>query len=162
LRLATTTACVLAAAVLLAACGSSNKSSSTSGAAPATSTSTTSSSSAPAKTQELELYDYRFDPKTIKGKPGQKVTLELKNEGSVEHNFSVASQHVDQDLEKGKKGKVTVTLPKSGTLQFFCSYHKVSHNMVGSLNVGGASSSSSAAPPSTNTSTSSGNSSGGY
>ena len=32
--------------------------------------------------------DFYFDPTILKGKPGQKVTLEIKNEGSVKHNFT--------------------------------------------------------------------------
>jgi plastocyanin len=153
-RLATIVAAVAAGALLLSACGSSKKSSSTSSAAPAS----TTPSTAPAKTQELELYDYRFDPKTIKAKPGQKITLELKNEGKQEHNFSVSSLHIDKDVEAGEKGKVTLTVPKSGSVQFFCSYHKASHNMVGSFAVAGASSSSGSG----STDTSGGSSGGGY
>jgi plastocyanin len=161
LRLATIGAVLVAAALLLAACGSSKKSSSTS-AAPASTTSTsTTPATTPAKTQELETYDFRFDPKTVKAKPGQKVTLELKNEGKVEHNFSVSSLHIDKDLEAGKKAKVTLTVPKSGNLQFFCRYHKVSHNMVGSFAVAGASSGSGSTGTSTGTSTG-GSSGGGY
>jgi plastocyanin len=157
LRLAIIGACVMAA-FAIGACGSSSKSS-TSSSAPAASSSTTAAAPTAAKSQELELYNYRFDPKTIKGKPGQKVTLELKNEGSVEHNFSVASLHIDKDLEAGKKSTVSLTLPKSGTLQFYCSYHKASHNMVGQFSLGGAS--ASATPPSTSTSTTSTSSGGG-
>ena len=104
------------------------------------------------------MYDYRFDPKTVKGKPGQKVTLELKNEGKTEHNFTVDSQHIDKDVEKGENAKVTVTLPKSGTLQFYCSYHKTK-GMTGALSAAGASASK---PAPSNTHTSTGSSSGGY
>jgi len=87
------------------------------------------------KEAELEMYDYRFDPKTIKGKPGQKVTLELKNEGKTEHNLTIDSQHIDKDVEKGEDAKVAVTLPKSGAIHFYCSYHKTK-GMAGSLSVG--------------------------
>jgi plastocyanin len=161
LRLATIVVAVVTGALLLTACGSSKKSSSTSSAAPASTTPTsTAPATAPAKTQELELYDYRFDPKTVKAKPGQKITLELKNEGKTEHNFSVSSLHVDKDLEAGKKAKVTLTVPKSGSLQFFCSYHKASHNMFGSFAVAGASSGSGSTGTSTNSN--SGSSGGGY
>lgn len=72
----------------------------------------------------VELYDNYFEPTVIEGKPGQKVTLELKNEGKAEHNLTVATQHVDQDVEAGEKAKVTLVLPKSGELSFYCKYHK--------------------------------------
>ena len=158
MRLAIIAGCCVAAALTIMACGKSSKSS-TSSSAPAGSSSTTTSAPTAAKSQELELYDFRFDPKRIKGEPGQKVTLELKNEGKTEHNFSVDSLHIDKDLEAGKKETVSLTLPKSGTLQFYCQYHKASHGMVGQLSTGGAS--ASAMPPSTSTSTTSTSSGGG-
>jgi uncharacterized membrane protein len=43
------------------------------------------------------------------------VTLELKNEGKVEHNFSIASQHIDKDIEAGESDTVKVKMPSSGT-----------------------------------------------
>jgi plastocyanin len=89
---------------------------------------------------KVELDDYYFEPTVLKGKPGQKVTLELENEGKVEHNFSIASQGVDQDVEAGEDAKVTVTIPKSGALSFFCKYHK-SMGMAGALTSGGTGSS---------------------
>jgi len=83
-------------------------------------------------TTEVELDDYYFEPTVLKGKPGTKVTLELKNEGSVEHNFSLAAQGIDKDLEAGETAKVAVTIPKSGEISFYCKYHK-SMGMAGAL-----------------------------
>jgi uncharacterized cupredoxin-like copper-binding protein len=157
LRLALIAGC-LAAAFAVAACGSSNKSSTNSST---TSTGAAASSSAPVAPKgglPLVLTDFRFQPNAIAGQGGHTVTLQLKNNGTVEHNFSIASQHIDKDLEPGKTATVKVTLPKSGSVQFFCSYHKTSHHMIGSFKLGGA---SATAPPSMNTtSTSSGGGSG--
>jgi plastocyanin len=86
---------------------------------------------------EVELDDYYFEPTVLKGKPGSSVTLELKNEGSVEHNFTIDSQGIDKDLEPGKSAKVSVTIPKSGALSFYCKYHK-SMGMAGALTGGGS------------------------
>jgi len=83
-------------------------------------------------TTEIELDDYYFDPTVLEGKPGQKVTFELKNEGSTEHNFTLAAQHVDQDVDQGETKTVTVTIPQSGELSFFCKYHR-SRGMAGAL-----------------------------
>ena len=85
---------------------------------------------------EVELDDYYFEPTVLKGKPGSSVTLELKNEGSVEHNFTIGSQGIDKDLEAGEDAKVSVTIPKSGVVLFYCKYHK-SMGMAGAL-TGGA------------------------
>lgn len=85
---------------------------------------------------EVELDNYYFEPTVLKGQPGSKVTLELKNEGTVEHNFSVDAQMIDQDVEAGKSATVTVTFPKSGEVSFYCKYHK-NRGMAGALQVGG-------------------------
>jgi len=86
---------------------------------------------------EVELDDYYFKPTVIQGKAGSTVTLELKNEGSVEHNFSIDGQTIDKDLEPGGSAKVTVTIPKSGAISFYCKYHK-SMGMAGALEVSGS------------------------
>jgi plastocyanin len=87
---------------------------------------------------EVELDDFYFEPTVLTGKAGQKVELELKNEGNVEHSFTLASQGIDKDLEPGDEGEVTVTIPKSGAISFFCKYHK-NEGMAGALAVTGQS-----------------------
>ena len=86
---------------------------------------------------EVELDNYYFKPTVLKGKPGSELTLELKNEGSVEHNFTIDSQGIDKDLEAGKDAKVSVTIPKSGVVSFYCKYHK-SMGMAGALEASGS------------------------
>jgi plastocyanin len=88
------------------------------------------------KETELELDDYYFKPTVIQGKAGQKVTLELKNEGKVEHSFTIDSQGVDKTLSPGAETKVTVTIPASGSVSFYCKFHK-SSGMAGALAVEG-------------------------
>jgi plastocyanin len=90
---------------------------------------------------KVEIDDYYFEPTVLKGTPGQKVTLELDNEGSVEHTFTVDSQGVDKDLQPGDEAKVTVTIPKSGAISFYCKFHK-SQGMAGALVANGSSPSS--------------------
>jgi plastocyanin len=85
---------------------------------------------------EVELDDFYFSPTVLQGKPGEKVTLELKNEGQVEHTFTIDSQGVDKDLQPGDEGEVTVTIPKSGAISFYCKFHKGS-GMAGALAVTG-------------------------
>jgi len=103
---------------------------------------------------KVEIDDYYFSPTLLKGKPGQKVTLELENEGSVEHSFTIDSQSIDKVIAPGKDVKVTVTMPKSGSVSFYCKFHK-SSGMAGALVTSG----SGAAPPTT---TSGGGGYGGY
>jgi plastocyanin len=86
---------------------------------------------------EVEMDDYYFEPTVIEGKPGASVTLELKNEGSIEHNFSIDAQNVDMNVQPNSSAKVTVTIPKSGAVSFYCKFHK-SMGMAGALEVSGS------------------------
>jgi plastocyanin len=81
---------------------------------------------------EIEMYDNYFEPTVLKGKPGQKVTLELKNEGEAAHTLTVSEQSVDQEVQPGDEAEVDVTFPESGELTFVCKFHK-SRGMVGAL-----------------------------
>jgi plastocyanin len=123
LRLAIAAGCVTAA-LALAACGGDDDSGDS--ATPATT----------AKEVELRLLDFRFEPKTITGEAGQRLRIELRNEGKVEHNLSVDSQNVDQDVEPGEDARATVAIPESGKLAFYCSYHR--EQMKGTFAVGEA------------------------
>jgi plastocyanin len=82
-------------------------------------------SSAGASTKlEVELDDFYFEPTFIKVAPDQKVTIELKNEGSVAHTFTLTALDIDQEVQPGQKAEVTVTAPASGNAAFFCRFHK--------------------------------------
>ena len=87
---------------------------------------------------EVELDDFYFKPTVLEGKAGEKVTLELKNEGNTEHSFTIDSQNVDQELGPGEEAEVEVTIPKSGVVSFYCKFHK-SSGMAGALAVTGQS-----------------------
>ena len=110
----------LASVIGLQACGSDSKS----GGDKATA----------ANGATLEAYDFRFEPTALTAKAGEKVTLKFKNAGKVEHNFSVSSPNVNQDVEDGKTVSVSFTPDQAGKIQFFCKYHR-GRGMVGSLNV---------------------------
>lgn len=110
---------------------------------------------------EVELDDFYFEPTVLQGKAGEKVELELKNEGTVEHSFTVESQGIDKDLEPGDEGEVTVTIPKSGAISFFCKYHK-SEGMAGALAVTGQSGGTGGMTGTGTTEDNSGKGSGGY
>jgi plastocyanin len=73
---------------------------------------------------ELELDNFYFQPTFIKVAPGQKLTLEIKNEGSVPHTFTAPSLNIDKELQPDTKMDVTVTMPMSGNVPFYCRFHK--------------------------------------
>jgi plastocyanin len=81
---------------------------------------------------EIEMYDNFFEPTILEGKPGQKVTIELKNEGKAAHTFTVSEQSIDQEVEPADEAEVDITFPESGELTFVCRFHQ-SSGMVGAL-----------------------------
>jgi plastocyanin len=81
---------------------------------------------------EVELDDYYFKPTFIKGQPGEKVTVDLKNEGNTDHTFTSDTLGVDEELQAGKTSTVTVTLPQQGAVEFVCRFHK-SRGMKGAF-----------------------------
>ena len=70
------------------------------------------------------MYDDYFKPKAITGAPGSTVKVELKNEGKNQHNFKIDGQKANADVAPGKTATVSVMIPKSGSVQFYCEYHK--------------------------------------
>jgi plastocyanin len=133
------TAIVVGGLVALGACGGSDSKSGSDGG---TSSSGAKTSTAPVKLAgkvndkgtkdvsgdgmapklEIEADDFYFSPTFVKVAPGATVTVELKNEGKAQHTFTVDGG-VDQQLAPGAKATVTVTAPKSGSLQFHCDFH---------------------------------------
>ena len=90
---------------------------------------------------EIELYDNYFEPTVLKGTPGQKVTLELKNKGKAAHTFTISKQTVDKEVQPGDETETEVTFPQSGQLEFVCKFHQ-SSGMVGVLETSGTGASS--------------------
>jgi len=82
-------------------------------------------SSKSAATIDMEADDYYFEPTFVKVKPGEKVTIELENEGNASHTFTSDSLNIDQQVAPGKKAKFTLTVPSDGTaFEFHCSFHQ--------------------------------------
>jgi len=82
-------------------------------------------SSKSAATIDMEADDYYFGPTFVKVKPGEKVTIELENEGNASHTFTSDSLNIDQQVAPGKTKKFTLTVPSDGTaFEFHCSFHE--------------------------------------
>jgi len=73
---------------------------------------------------DVELDDLYFAPTFIKAKPGSEVEISLKNEGEVQHTFTIDETKTNVELEAGKTSSVKVTLPATGALAFYCSFHR--------------------------------------
>ncbi len=77
---------------------------------------------------------YYFNPTILQGSAGQSITLNIKNDGSVPHNFSITSMNVNVTLQPGASQEVKVTFPQTGTVEYFCSFHHAL-GMAGELSV---------------------------
>jgi plastocyanin len=73
---------------------------------------------------ELEADDFYFNPTFVKAATGQKVTVEVKNEGKAAHTFTVDQLGIDQQVDPGKTAKVEVQLPSSGAVAWYCRFHR--------------------------------------
>ena len=78
--------------------------------------------------------DSFFQPTCTTRVPSGAVTLTITNSGSVLHNVSISSQNIDTDIPAGKT--VTVHATVTGTVTYFCKYHRAS-GMQGALLTGG-------------------------
>jgi plastocyanin len=84
----------------------------------------------------VTLHENYFQPTRLTGTAGQSLLLRLANEGRDVHNLSLPEQGIDVDVAPGEVAEVSVVLPESGALRFFCTYH-LWHNMRGELAVSG-------------------------
>lgn len=88
-------------------------------------------------TLELEADDFYFGPTFLQGTPGQRLTLQIKNEGKAPHTFTIAEQQIDQTIQPGGSAELTVSMPASGALRFYCRFH-AAQGMNGELLAGDA------------------------
>ncbi len=80
----------------------------------------------------IEMDDFFFRPTVLHGTPGQRLTVTLSNQGNSLHDFRIAAQHIDANVEAGTPVTVTVTFPEKGAVTFECRYHLL-QNMRGEL-----------------------------
>ena len=88
---------------------------------------------------ELHLVadEYYFEPAFLRGTPGQKLKLEIENESSTLHSFTIPEQKLDMDIRAEGKVVVEVTFPPSGLVRIFCRFHSAL-GMEGELMTGNA------------------------
>ncbi|MEP6758928.1 MAG: cupredoxin domain-containing protein [Actinomycetota bacterium] len=132
----------LAASLFVAtACSSSSSSSSPAGGSTSTTSSSTSSGSPTDAVNvtgksafTITQNNFFFSPSTIDGSAGQKITFTVQNDGSSPHTFTIDNMNIDVTVQPGADTTVDVTFPTSGTVQFYCKFHK-NMGMVGTLEV---------------------------
>jgi plastocyanin len=72
----------------------------------------------------IRMYDRYYQPNVLTGPPGLRVTLMLRNEGTLLHNFTLPALQIAQDVPPTSIVAVMVTLPQEGEIVFFCRFHQ--------------------------------------
>lgn len=85
----------------------------------------------------IDMEDSYFSPTVLKGKPGQRLELTLRNRSKSPHQFTTADQQLIVEVQPGLTAEGRITLPSSGNLSFYCALH-ARHGMAGAFNVSGA------------------------
>jgi plastocyanin len=75
-------------------------------------------------TLEIEQDSFYFNPTFIKSTPGAKITVNLKNDSSAPHTFTIDALNIDTEVKAGSSDTVEVTLPDSGATLFYCRFHQ--------------------------------------
>ena len=134
-------AAVVVLGMFAAACGSGSSSSSAVAGSTSTSSSASDTGSSGASadvsgksTFAMDADNFFFSPAELDGTAGQTVELTVRNVGSSTHTFTIDSENVDVSLSPGQEQQVTVTFPKSGSVEFYCTFH-VGTGMKGTLTV---------------------------
>ena len=92
-------------------------------------------------TVTVEAADFAFRPETVRAAAGSTVTVRVRNTGEVPHSFTVEGTSVDEELDPGASATVSVELPDSGPVTYFCQFHRA--QMEGTFVTGGAATGSS-------------------
>ena len=111
----------------------------------------------------MELDDKYFAPTFIKAKAGEKITVEMQNEGNLPHTFTSDGLAVDQQVDPGTSAKLTFTVPSDGQVfQFHCTFHETAGMVGGVYTKAGASANAGATATSTPSATNSSSGAGSY
>ena len=74
-------------------------------------------------TLEVTAVDNSFDPSSLEAPAGSEVTVELTNDGSNPHTFTIDDPETDtSSVDGGSSGSATFTMPE-GSVTFYCAIH---------------------------------------
>jgi plastocyanin len=86
---------------------------------------------APNGSADIELDDFYFKKTFIKA-PAGSVTVDLVNEGSAQHSFTIDDQNIDVVVSSGQTKTVTLTASDTAPTTFYCKFH-VGQGMKGAV-----------------------------
>lgn len=113
---------VLAAGLVVGACGGgggSDKAQSAGGGPPGAEKTALETPNGPKL--EVSAKEFAFTPSTLSMKAGQPTDVVLKNDGSIEHDFSVSDVGFKLSMPPSQTGDLALTIAKPGTYRFHCS-----------------------------------------
>jgi plastocyanin len=87
------------------------------------------------KESSLDAGSFYFSPTVLQGRPGQAITLRIRNTSPIEHDFT-SNQGPSTALPAKATAAVQVTFPPSGTVLFVCMLHRY-NGMAGQIVVAG-------------------------
>jgi plastocyanin len=72
---------------------------------------------------EVSAVDNSFDPSSLSAAAGSEVTVEVTNDGSNPHTFTIDDLEVDTEtIASGESASATFTMPDS-SVSFYCAIH---------------------------------------
>ena len=79
--------------------------------------------SAPGEAVRVTIDDSVFAPDVLEAAPGEEMTVEVKNDDSIPHDFAIESMDLNTGtIEPGQTAYATFTVPNE-PLEFVCTYH---------------------------------------
>jgi len=118
--------------LVAAACGGGGEEQTTS-QSPAT-TRPSQATAGPDGALNVTQVNFRFQPDSLSAQSGKAVTVNVVNNGTTSHTFTITELNVDKTLSPGEAATVTFTPSKTGTFAYFCRFHR-SRGMEGKLQV---------------------------
>ena len=77
--------------------------------------------------------DFYFEPTLITGPPGLAIEINVTSNVATRHTFTLPEQRIDEEIAgSGSGAAFGVTIPETGTVKFFCRYHR-GQGMLGGL-----------------------------
>jgi plastocyanin len=83
---------------------------------------------------DVRMLDFAYESTGVRGRAGQEVTINLKNDGAQPHTFTITGLVDSERVDAGQSKTIRFTPAQAGTLTFFCTIHGQS-SMSGRMTV---------------------------
>jgi plastocyanin len=73
--------------------------------------------------QQVSLADFSYSPNTLTAQAGQPLDLNVRNQGTQRHSFTITGVTDSGVVQPGGQATVDFTPSQAGTLTYFCTVH---------------------------------------